>query len=70
MAFTYVHACTPRRVQSSRIPRLDALAITIGGDSHRDKATDLETHVIHVSYEFVLNEIKCKDVTRALGRKS
>lgn len=48
----YTH--TPRRVQSSRTARLDALAIAVGCDSRRDKATDPETYIIHVSYDFAL----------------
>lgn len=59
----YTH--TPRRVQSSRTARLDALAIAVGCDSRRDKATDPETYIIHVSYDFAYNWSNCGDATLA-----
>lgn len=66
----YTHM--PRRVQSSRTARLDALAIAVGCDSRRDKATDPETNVtIHVSYDSALiDRMQRRDSSQALERKS
>jgi len=62
---TLIYTHTPRRVQSSRTARLDALAIAVGCD----KATDPETYMIHVSYDFVLiDRMKRRDSSQALSK--